>query len=534
MPERNKLKPFLQIRIMLLTIMVTVAVLGISDTLSTLSSVRALEDEIGSQTSLAASRMAADLRRSTTTGVTPRFHSSLDKILDLVPNITRVHVYVQFDTGLRLLASNSFQSDQAPKHFELSALESGTADTYLLEEIDGQRRFAAVNPFTFKDGRPGFITVISSLSPVDELMAVHSRIRWYTLAATILLLVAAITWVFQTNIYRSIHLLIGAMNRFEQGHTEVRAREQLPGEFGDLARHLNHMLAQIASFRAHMERQIQSATDVLARRNLELESLNRLLYETQKRLHQAELLAVIGQVTATFAHEIGSPLSAVSTHLQVLLEEKGLPPQIRQRLLLADGEINRVCGIVETLLDDTRRPQRLVPVDIREVIRRVLHLLGPTLQAGRVACQVVEDSRFFWTLGNPDQLQQLFLNLLNNSLEALSGSGRIFITIRQSDPAPPGRAKFLKIELQDSGPGIPADRLEHIFEPFFTTKEFHKGTGLGLAVCREIAHHHGGRITAASVPGRGAFFTLWLPAADEPADSPPTVSGSVRSDDDTA
>jgi len=509
MPNRFRLKPYLQIRIILLTIVVAGVVLGISDALSTLSSVRALENEIGSQTAMAASRMVDDLRHAPSSGFTRRFHASLDKILDLVPNITRVYIYAQSGPALQLLASNSFQNAQKPQDFELSALSTGIADTYMLEEKNGQRRFAAVNPFRLPDGRAGFVTVISSLTPVDELVAVHSRIRIYTLVATVLLLVAAITWVFQTNIYRSIHHLIHSMNLFEQGRSEVRAREQMPGEFGDLARHLNHMLDQISHFHDSMKQQIQAATGVLAQRNRELETLNLLLYETQKRLIQAEILAVVGQLTATFAHEIGSPLSAVSTHLQILLEDNRLSAKIRERLRMADAEINRVCEIVESLLANTRRPYRPIPVDLGDVVHNVMQLLRPTLESRHVDVDLTTSPGALLTLGNPDQLQQLFLNLFNNSLDAMPSTGRISVVI-QAAPAPNGKP-CLKIEVGDTGAGIPSEALSRIFEPFFTTKEFQKGTGLGLAICQDIVRRHGGRISVESPPNRSARFTILLP-----------------------
>jgi signal transduction histidine kinase len=380
----------------------------------------------------------------------------------------------------------------------------------MIDEEGSQSRYVAVNPLHLFGGKPGFVTVISSLKPVNDLVEIHNRIRMISMVATVILLVGAIGLIFRTTVYRSIRNLVTAMNRFEAGDTTVRAEERLPDEFGELARHLNHMLEEIGLFQQSLKQQIQSATEVLAQRNRELENLNLLLYETQKRLGQAERLALIGQLTATFAHEIGSPLSAVSTHLQILLEDPQLQPAIQERVRLADSEINRLCGIVENLLASSRRPYFRNVIEVQELLQKVVHLLGPMLQARRVELTLEAEGGPFRVLGNPDLLQQLFLNLFNNSLDAIQGPGRLEISLRRV-PEPASERSLIEIRIRDSGVGIPQDKLGHIFDPFFTTKEFGKGTGLGLAVSREIVQTHGGRIEVASPPSQGATFTIVLP-----------------------
>ncbi|NTV51472.1 MAG: hypothetical protein HGA76_00460 [Candidatus Firestonebacteria bacterium] len=503
-----------------MTILVSTAVVWISDKFSTLSSVKALEDEIGSRTTMAAQRLAADLHHAALEDIDYLFRRSLNKIRELVPNITRVDVYVKDGEQLKLLTTNSIADERAPEDFELTALKSGIPDTYIIEEDEGQNRIVAVKPVHLLNGKPGFVTVISSLKPVNDLLVIHSRIQLYKLFATILLLVLGITLLFRNTVYRSVYHLIGTMHLFQAGKTTVRAQVNLPGEFGELAQHLNQMLNEISQFHANMKSQIQDATEALAKRNQELESLNLMLIQTQKRLTQSERLALIGQLTATFAHEIGSPLSAVSTHLQILLENSGLPPAMLQRLKLADTEINRVCTIVENLLADIRRPDYRTRVDLIEIFEKVGHLLGPTFQARALRFDFQCDDPTALVYGNPDELQQLFLNLFNNSLDAITGEGWVRVLIARQTRMPDETHAFWRVDIQDSGSGIPNDKLEHIFEPFFTTKEFGKGTGLGLAVSREIVRRHGGRISVESRLMQGTTFMLWLPVSVETAVEP--------------
>jgi methyl-accepting chemotaxis protein len=263
----NPFKSSLQFRILLFTILVSTVVLWVSDKFSTLSSVKALEDEIGSRTTMAAQRLAADLHHAALEDIDYLFRRSLNKIRELVPNITRVDVYVKDGEQLKLLDTNSIADERAPEDFELTALKSGIPDTYMIEEDEGQNRIVAVKPVHLLGGKPGFVTVISSLKPVNDLMVIHSRIQLYKLSATILLLVLGITVLFRTTVYRSVYHLIGTMHLFQEGKTTIRAHVNLPGEFGELAQHLNQMLNEISQFHENMKNQIQDATEALAKRN---------------------------------------------------------------------------------------------------------------------------------------------------------------------------------------------------------------------------------------------------------------------------
>jgi two-component system NtrC family sensor kinase len=505
------LRSSLQLRILGLTVLIVASVLSVGDYFVTKSSIRVLEEEIGDLTHNAAQNLAHALGGYGVAQLETPFHRTLARVLELVPNITRADVYMRFPEGLQLVTSSLKTVERTPEPFELSSLQEWQADTFQVEEENGPRTIVAVEPLRLQDGREGFVTVISSLKPVKDLTDVHARFRLYSLGSSILLLVLGISLVFRATVVRSVRHLVGVMHRFQAGQTAVRVQERLPGEFGELAVHLNEMLSEVGQFHENLQFQIQAATTALAKRNQELEALNLLLFDTQKHLVQAERLSLIGQLTATFAHEIGSPLSAVSTHLQLLQENPGLAPATRERVQLVDAEINRIIGIVENLLSNARSAPQRTPLDLQEVVRRVIQLLGPTLRSRRTEVVVEADPGQLRILGNPDQLEQLFLNLCNNALDAMAGPGRITLALHRLPAERPEAPAHVQVQVRDSGAGIPADRLPHIFEPFFTTKEFGKGSGLGLAVSREIVRQHGGRIGVQSPPGEGAAFTLELP-----------------------
>lgn len=522
-------KPSLQIRILFLTVLIVGVVLGVSDKISTLSSIQAMEEEIGVQTSVAARRLADTLEKMDPIPEKTRFYRAIEKIMELVPNIIRVDLYEKTGDHFQLLLSTTLPNQHVLEDFDPQTLQRGDPDLYLIEDEDGaNRRMVAMHSLPLAGNRTGVVILRSSLKSVTDLIAVHSRILTYKLMVSVLLLVASITLVFRTTVYRSIRHLIGVMHRFQQGESSVRVREQLPGEFGEIAFHFNSMLEQISQFQNHMQRQVHEATATLEKRNQELETLNLLLYETQKRLLQSERLALVGQLTATFAHEIGSPLSAVSTHLQVLQEKPHLDPAVKERLSLAEGEITRLCGIVESLLANTRRSVRPLRLNLCEILQNVVRLLGPTLQSRNVKYTFSGNAQNCQILGNPDQLQQMFLNLFNNSLDAVETVSERFIFV-ELGKEPGGETQpsgWLRLDIRDSGAGIASDKLPHIFEPFFTTKEFGKGTGLGLAVCQEIMRKHGGKISVSSPQNQGAVFTLWFPEYSGQAEQGPETDKS--------
>jgi len=317
-------------------------------------------------------------------------------------------------------------------------------------------------------------------------------------------MVGAVMLLFRTNIYHSMQHLLQVMARYRHGDHEARVNEKLPGEFGELGRQMNVMLDQITKLQENLKNQVAEATAFLATQNEELKALNLQVVTTQKQLVQSERLALIGQLTATFAHEIGSPLGAVSTNLQLVREQGGLPDQVGKRIETAYQQIERVCTIVEQLLGRTRRPAHYQAIDGVRLMTELKNLLGPVLDARGISLSLENQAARVLIWGDKDQLQQLFLNVLNNAVDALVNRGTIQLRLTNDD-------HHLVFAISDNGSGIEADKLNRIFEPFFTTKEFKKGNGLGLAVSKDIVQSHQGRIEVASQMRQGTTVTVSLP-----------------------
>lgn len=229
---------------------------------------------------------------------------------------------------------------------------------------------------------------------------------------------------------------------------------------------------------------------------------------------QTEKLAALGQVIARLAHELSNPLVAILGTAELLRREP-LPPETLERVGRITQQAERMARLVRNLLSFTRQrpPDRRQPVDLNQLLQETLGLEAFELQRSRITVARELAGELPETLADPDQLQQVFTNLIRNAAQAMRaahGRGTLTVTTRSDEAA--GR---VVAQIADDGPGIPPEHLPRIFDPFFTSKREGEGTGLGLAIARGIVEAHGGTIGVTSRPGAGATFTVELPVQQE-------------------
>ena len=258
----------------------------------------------------------------------------------------------------------------------------------------------------------------------------------------------------------------------------------------------------------HLTRELSEASRSLAREHSLTEQE---LRETELRARAAENLASVATLVAGLAHEIGTPMGVIRGHAEALESAvQGEKAQWRARTIR--DQIDRISAIIQSLLNIARPRQAVrVPVDLAEVADTAIAFLSEKL--GRR--DVTVERHYAATpsvRGDPDKLQQLFLNLFLNAIDAMPEGGRLRATIRIS------AAREIEITISDTGTGIAAADLPHVFTPFFTTKPAGRGSGLGLVVAQDIVADHGGQLDVTSAVDRGTTFTIRLPlGAQEPA-----------------
>ena len=245
-------------------------------------------------------------------------------------------------------------------------------------------------------------------------------------------------------------------------------------------------------------------------------AFNRMIHELehhQEQLLQSGKIAAVGTLTAGIAHELNNPINNIVLTAEALKEDFSTLGQGEVQDLIHDilVQSQRASEIVRNLLDFSRSEQPVSePVNIVQILRDTLKLVQNQVVLSGVEVERDLPSDLPIIHGNPKTLQQIFLNLFINAIQAMRDGGTLAVRARTENGG-----HWLKVEVADTGTGIDPEDLPHIFEPFYTTKEVGRGTGLGLSVSYSIAQKHGGHIEVKSQKGAGSTFTVVLPVDEE-------------------
>jgi signal transduction histidine kinase len=265
---------------------------------------------------------------------------------------------------------------------------------------------------------------------------------------------------------------------------------------------------------------VREATIELEKRNQQLQETNLELWRTNRRMNELGRLAAAGQTAAHFAHEVGTPLNLISGHVQLLKSDLDRDPHdAESRIRTISAQIERIERIVRRMLDKTRFETELAPLDLNSVLRKLCDAMAPALDKRNIRLVEKFADNLPLIAGSSDRLQQLFLNLINNSLDAMPDGGEI--EVHTSSEGKAGKAQRVAVDFIDTGFGMTPEVMSHIFDPLYTTKDRGHGTGLGLVIVSQIVSEHGGRVEVDSELGQGTRFRLTFAAI--PNDVPAVV-----------
>jgi two-component system NtrC family sensor kinase len=532
----------------LLASAITLAVLGV---VLALTSVRFAQRVRDQQKELA--QLQADNLADHISGMpAPRDPAQLARVATLVhgsrPDALTVRVWERVG-GLFVevaASSENRQAEEIPDDVK-AALRNGLATKVVEARPEGAddslyRVFAPV----WEDGRvsgpdrrvSGAVEVIEKLDSATSIAWDYGRGALWLAPLAVLLITLGIFLLFRHFVYRPVGRLLGVMEHVRGGDLGAQAPEPArDDEMGTLTREFNRMLTRLREMTAEreaqsrvLERRVGEATAELAERNEQLEDANLELYRTARRLTELERLAAAGQLAAQFAHEVGTPLNLISGHVQLLLAsgDHDIDAE-RMRLQTISQQIERIERIVRRMLDSTRpETSEHARLDVNALLRRTFDAAAPTLDASRVRLAAELAASLPPVVGDPDRLQQVFINLVNNALDAMPEGGEMRVTT-SFEPGGDGAggAGRVAVDFADTGTGMTEEVRAHIFDPLYTTKKRGRGTGLGLVVVRQVVGEHGGSIEVESEAGRGARFRLTFPSAAH-GEQDRTASGSER------
>ncbi len=317
------------------------------------------------------------------------------------------------------------------------------------------------------------------------------------------LLLCLIIYHFVT---RPLSYLVDGMKRLSSGDMECRINLEGSDEIGMVARSFNNMSDELKEYKEKMENWTKSLEDEVQKKTAEI-------YKAQEHLINTEKLASLGRMAAGVAHEINNPLTGIVTFSHLML--KRTPPENTQDVedinIIID-QAERCSKIIKGLLGFSRKTSsEKIMVNLNTLLENTLAMVRHQSRFYNIHFDLDMDSSLPEVNIDPNQIQQVLLNLLMNAADATEKKGKITLGTRQVEM---DGARFVEVNVTDSGPGIPENIRSKIFEPFFTTKPVGKGTGLGLAVSYGIIKKHAGNLFIKDSPGSGASFCIQLPVVN--------------------
>lgn len=459
----------------------------------------------------------------------------IHQIKEARADIRQIDVFAKHpENGWSLAASDEDPPTARLGPQELASLVRGRTFADLQEGQD-ERYWRVTTPIRADKQIIGALQVLISWEAAQQDEAKERRQMLLMLAATVILVSVTLTIFVQRGVYRPIRRLVGAMQRAQAGSLDVEVVPRGSDELAQLTTHFNRMLLrirqdtteketllkQIQQFNEELQGKIQEATKTLEQRNDELQRVNEALFHSQRQLAQWERMAGMVYQSAAIAHEIGTPLHSIAGYIHLLLTDSRLPDDARRRLKVIESQIDRISDTLHTMMVSTKQPQ-VKPLDLNALVRDLMHLTSPGMSRGNIGVCIDLQDDLPMVLADGNQLQQVFLNLIANAVDAMPAGGELYVKTAIDDINGSGigrpstdHKRCVAVSIRDTGQGIPEEYLTRIFDPFFTTKEAGQGIGIGLAVCAQIAQAHGGTIAVQSQLGEGSTFTVRLPIHEE-------------------
>jgi len=454
----------------------------------------------------------------------PQIRDEIEEWLLSRPSLTQIDVLLFSPKGWDLLTSHSKHTNPTTFTLTREQVKDLKKDKYLsnLKEVEGEKQLEVIVPLHSRKKVIGGVRIVSSLDEAHSYLSKKKNWTYLLTFSSILIILIMLTLFFKKLVGNPVQKLVEAMDKAEKGDLEAETRIQSRDELGELGRHFNRMirtiretheqniqlLSRVNKFNEELTRKVESATS-------ELKLLHEALFEAQRQLSQSEKLAALGQVTATMAHQIGTPLNSISGYIQLMLQEGNLQPTDQHRLKIIESQLDRLAESFRKMLSYTSQPKpQLKRLDVNEVLRELIPLSEPWLHARSITLHSSLSPNLPLILGDSTHLQTLFLNLITNALDAMPNGGILTIqTQKTSSPSSPENEKWLEISIADTGVGISEEARKRIFDPFFTTKKMGEGMGLGLSICEKIVKDHSGNLEVKSEVGKGSTFFVHLPVS---------------------
>jgi signal transduction histidine kinase len=359
-------------------------------------------------------------------------------------------------------------------------------------------------------GRRLAVVAAVSMASVEQIETNGRAVLFWFAIPTIAIVTLLIDGVLQRLIHKPVGELRQTIGRVSAGDLSSRAAVVRDDELGTVAAGLNGMLQLLDRANDVLQQKVADRTSELRLRNAELEESNQRMLVLREALTRAERMAAVGQMAASVAHQVGTPLNLVSGYVQMIREDRQTDEAVRDRLGIVETQLQQVTHVLQTVLDRARQPPSRQPMAVAALIERVGTIARPRLARSGIALETTLDGGLGEINGDAAQLEIALLSVITNAIDAMPDGGTL--RVRGSIVT-----AMVHLEISDTGHGISPELMPRLFDPWVTTKPEGHGTGLGLGIVREVIQNHGGRVTAHSAPGEGATFVIELPVVEAPA-----------------
>jgi len=384
--------------------------------------------------------------------------------------------------------ASSVAASRQPKYFRIKT-EEGPAAGLLFPGVSR------------KSGRTKFVVGVIAFSKGNtEILAKAQHLLYLSAAGLLLVILIVLAASYRWIIDRPLGVIIGKIDGFQAGKYRERIPISRQDELGRLSEHFNAMAEEIERVIAR-NAQLTGNLEILVREETQK------TVELQKEVNQLQKLAAMGYLTATLAHDLGTPLHSIAG-LTSLLREKGeWPPDVVRKLELIAQQTSRLQAIIKKVKLATRPPDaHFETVDIADIINETVSLAEPLFINARTEISVHCEKQLPLIHADRHRIQTAIFNILQNSLDAMPAGGHITVAAGAN-----ADGKELFISISDKGAGIRPEIMDKVCEPFFSTHEDGSMRGLGLAIVHDSVKIHGGRMTIDSSAAAGTEVRLYFP-----------------------
>lgn len=374
---------------------------------------------------------------------------------------------------------------------------------YIRLNTDKGPALGLLYPFSSEKEAPVVIGVISFSQSRAEIMTSAQALLLLSSLGLLIVILIVLAVSYGWIIGWPLSVIINTIDESQTGQRVKRIPLKRRDEWGHLAEHFNLMadeIEQVLAKNEELTRHLQEKVDESTMKVVQL----------QNQVNQLQQLTALGYLTATLAHDMGTPLHSISGIAQLLLEKEGWPADVSRKLELIVQQTQRLNKVIQNVRKATRPPEpHFDAVRVEELLNETLVLVEPLMKKSGINAELIISEEIPVLYVDRYRVQTALFNLIQNAQEVLQPGGMISIRAYQVP-----EKKSVAISVRDNGPGIPEEMISRICEPFFSTHGEEGIRGLGLAIVQDIVKVHGGGVEIKNSENEGAEITLYFPVVD--------------------